>query len=160
MLLRQFLKILSIYLRERESEHRWGREGEAGSSLSREPDIGLDPRTLRSWPEPKAERLNRLSHPGTSIIVFWKRASKSKSTCGAWGGKVGKQEGQRARERANLKQLHAQYRAQMQGSISYHESMTWAEIKSEMLNWLSHLGAPRLFLIPIYFLQWRFSCWL
>ena len=30
------------------------REEEAGSLLSREPDAGLDPRTLRSRPEPKA----------------------------------------------------------------------------------------------------------
>jgi len=29
--------------------------GEAGSPLSREPDDGLDPRTLGSWPEPKAD---------------------------------------------------------------------------------------------------------
>ena len=31
------------------------REREAGSQLSREPDTGLDSRTLRSGPEPKAE---------------------------------------------------------------------------------------------------------
>jgi len=30
-------------------------EGEAGLPPSREPDVGLDPRTLRSWPEPKAD---------------------------------------------------------------------------------------------------------
>jgi len=30
-------------------------EGEAGLPLSREPDVGLDPRILRSWPEPKAD---------------------------------------------------------------------------------------------------------
>ena len=29
-------------------------EGEADALLSREPNAGLDPRTLRSWPEPKA----------------------------------------------------------------------------------------------------------
>ena len=37
---------------------RWREEkgkGEAGSPLSREPDLGLDPRTLGSWPEPKAD---------------------------------------------------------------------------------------------------------
>ena len=31
------------------------REGEAGSSLSGEPDMGHDPRTLRSRPEPKSD---------------------------------------------------------------------------------------------------------
>jgi len=30
-------------------------EGEADSPLSREPYVGLDPRTLRSQPEPKAD---------------------------------------------------------------------------------------------------------
>ena len=42
-----------IYLR-RERESTEG-EGEADSLLSREPDMGLDPRTLRSQPEPKAD---------------------------------------------------------------------------------------------------------
>ena len=43
-----------------------GREGEleADSLLSRKPDVGLPPRTHRSWPEPKA-MLNQPSHPGT-----------------------------------------------------------------------------------------------
>jgi len=40
-----------IYLFDREIEHKWAErqaegEGEAGSPLSREPDAGLDPRTL------------------------------------------------------------------------------------------------------------------
>ena len=30
-------------------------EGEADFPLSREPDAGLDPKTLRSWPEVKAD---------------------------------------------------------------------------------------------------------
>ena len=30
-------------------------EGEAGSPLSREPDVGLDPRIPGSGPEPKAD---------------------------------------------------------------------------------------------------------
>ena len=41
---------------------RWGfwgggaeEEGEADSLLSREPDLGLDPRTLKSPSEPKAD---------------------------------------------------------------------------------------------------------
>ena len=32
-------------------------EGEAISSMNREPNVGLDPRTPRSWPEPKADAL-------------------------------------------------------------------------------------------------------
>ena len=45
-----FLKILFIYLTDRDhkqAERQAEREGEAGSLLSREPDVGLDPRTLR-----------------------------------------------------------------------------------------------------------------
>jgi len=46
--------------RERDSmngagDGRAGGEREAGFPPSREPDAGLDPRTLGSWPEPKAD---------------------------------------------------------------------------------------------------------
>ena len=46
-----------IYLFEIEHEPGGEAEGEgdAGFPLSREPDVGLDPRTLESWPEPKAD---------------------------------------------------------------------------------------------------------
>ena len=49
-----------IYLIERGRKHefRWGgaeREEEADFTLSRDPDAGLDPRTLGSWPEPKTD---------------------------------------------------------------------------------------------------------
>jgi len=53
-----FKKILFIYLTEREHEHKlgeWQTEGEVGSPLGGEPDVGLDPRTLGSWPGPKAD---------------------------------------------------------------------------------------------------------
>ena len=46
-----FLKILFIYSTEitsRQRSRQREREEEAGSPLSREPDAGLDPRTLRS----------------------------------------------------------------------------------------------------------------
>jgi len=49
-----FLKILFIYLTERDTSRGRGK-GEAGFLRGREPDVGLDPRTLRSWPEPKAD---------------------------------------------------------------------------------------------------------
>ena len=47
-----FFKILFIYLTER-AQSGWGEwqaegEGEAGSPLSREPDVGLNPSTLGS----------------------------------------------------------------------------------------------------------------
>ena len=57
-----FFKRLYFYLfvREREREHKQGErqaegEGEAGSPPSREPNMGLNPRTLGSWPGLKAE---------------------------------------------------------------------------------------------------------
>ena len=45
-------------MRDRERAQAGGaaeEEREAGSPLSKEPDAGLDPRTLGSWPEPKAD---------------------------------------------------------------------------------------------------------
>ena len=58
-----FLKnILFVYLTARESMKERERtqgaaegEGEAGSSLSREPNVALNPRTLGSRPEPKVD---------------------------------------------------------------------------------------------------------
>ena len=52
-----FLTILFIYLTERAQEGEQQTEGEveAGSPLSREPNAGLDPRILKSRPEPKAD---------------------------------------------------------------------------------------------------------
>ena len=39
---------------EEEGEEAGGADGDADSRLGREPYPGLDPRTLRSWPELKA----------------------------------------------------------------------------------------------------------
>ena len=50
-------KILFIWERERKSTSCGGEAkewGEAGSQRCREPDVGLNPRTIGSWPEPKA----------------------------------------------------------------------------------------------------------
>ena len=45
-----------IYLRKRERESSQAeRKGEASCLLSQESDMGLDPRTLESWPEPKTD---------------------------------------------------------------------------------------------------------
>ena len=48
-----FLKILFIHSWEREHEQEAEGKREADSPLSREPDVGLDPRTPGSWPDPK-----------------------------------------------------------------------------------------------------------
>ena len=51
---------LNIFEREREREStsrgkgQKERESQAGSVLSTEPDTGLDPMSLESWPEPKS----------------------------------------------------------------------------------------------------------
>ena len=52
-----------LFERERVWESAWayvggvgvGGDGEADSLLSRDPNAGLDPRTLGSWPEPKED---------------------------------------------------------------------------------------------------------
>ena len=47
-----FLKILFIYLRDRDrdskGEYEWGAEGQAGSPQRGEPEAGMDPRTPES----------------------------------------------------------------------------------------------------------------
>ena len=50
---RESSRTSSLKSRQREKEAEG--EEEAGSPLSRDLDVGLDPRTLASWPEPKAE---------------------------------------------------------------------------------------------------------
>ena len=54
-----FLKILFLYLKEGERCMSGGEaaegEEEAVSLPSREPDMGLHPKTPGSWPEPKAD---------------------------------------------------------------------------------------------------------
>ena len=59
---------------QREREHKQGEwqaeaEGEASSPLSREPHVGLDPTTLGSCPEPKADA-QPLCHPGAHSEIF------------------------------------------------------------------------------------------
>ena len=56
-----FKKILFMKDAEREAETQ--AEEEAGSPWSREPNVGLSPRTPGSLPEPKADA-QPLSHPG------------------------------------------------------------------------------------------------
>ena len=55
-----FFKILFIHERHREKQRRRQREKQAPCG---EPDVGLDPRTPGSGPEPKADT-QPLSHPG------------------------------------------------------------------------------------------------
>ena len=63
-----------IYLRERKQERAWAggeaeEEGEANFPLSREPDVGLNPRTPRSWPELKAGTSPTEPSRGSNIIT-------------------------------------------------------------------------------------------
>ena len=84
----------------------------------------------------------------------------------SWGWGV---EGRdRGRERIPNR-LHAQCRAG-RGAPSHNlEIMTWAKIKSQMLNWLSHPGAPWIWhsehKMRVHFFSWaiahvKFSPWL
>ena len=65
-----FKKIFFFYARETESEKQRHRQREK-QAPPREPDVGLDPRTLGSQPEPKADA-QPLSHPGALAYKFSK----------------------------------------------------------------------------------------
>ena len=63
------LKILFIHERHTHTERQRHRQREKQAPC-REPDVGLDPKTLGSWPGLKAVA-QPLSHPGIpSFIVF------------------------------------------------------------------------------------------
>ena len=69
-----FFSFLRFYLCIWERERAWagrGAEGEADSLLSREPDIGLYPRTLGSWPEAKADTWLTEPHRCPGIFIFF-----------------------------------------------------------------------------------------
>ena len=70
-----FNRILFIYLES--DEHKQVGEEEADSLLSREPDVGLDPRTLGSRPEPKADP-QPAGPPGRPLFLVLCWESKSK----------------------------------------------------------------------------------
>lgn len=63
-----FKKNDCIYLRKREGA--WVVEGKAGSPLSAEPDVGLDPRILISWPELKSLTATRAPLFLNTFIFF------------------------------------------------------------------------------------------
>ena len=69
------LKILFIYLRECFCMHEQvegpDRGGEADSWLSREPEVGLNPWTLKSWPELKAEAYTDLTTEPLGHLTNW-----------------------------------------------------------------------------------------
>ena len=65
-----FLKILFIYSRETQRARQRHRQRKK-QALCGEPDAGFNPRTLGSWPEPKADA-EPLSHPGASIFQIWR----------------------------------------------------------------------------------------
>ena len=60
-----FIKILFIYSLETQRKAETQVEEEAGSCG--EPDVGLDPRTPGSCPEPKTDAQS-LSHPGVPCV--------------------------------------------------------------------------------------------
>ena len=60
-----------------------------------------------------------------------------------WGMRQG--EVQRAREKERSR-FHTEHRTSLWAWLHNPEIMTWAEIKSWMLNWLRHPGASSLFL--------------
>ena len=62
-----------IFLEREEHEQGKGEGGEwqAGSLLSREPDTGLNPGTLGSWPEPKGRSLMDWAIQAPLLRIFF-----------------------------------------------------------------------------------------
>ena len=126
-------------------------------TVSVEPDMGLKLTNCEITTSAKIESqiLNRLSHPGTPSIFLCTfaihilsflllRGSES-----AWVDERG-----RGRE-IILSRLYTQHGAR-HGARSHDPGiMTWTEIKSQMLNWLIHPGAP----IHVFsLLKYLFEC--
>lgn len=87
-----FLKIPFIHLRERvhkQEEQQAEGKGEAGSALSGEPDIGLDPRVLGSQPS-RGQMLTQLSHQAPQTCYFHLPATKeeNETRIGVWASAV------------------------------------------------------------------------
>ena len=61
---------LNLFMRDRERERQRPRQ-KAKQAPCRESNVGLDPGTLGSCPEPKADA-QPLSHPGVPIFTFHK----------------------------------------------------------------------------------------
>ena len=56
-----------------EAESEGDRDSQAGSTLSPEPDVELDPTNceILTWAEIKIWMLNQLSHPGAPVIIIF-----------------------------------------------------------------------------------------
>ena len=55
--------------RQRETETQDPKQAPGSKPSAQNPMVGLNPQTMRSWPEPKSV-LNQLSHPGTPEIYY------------------------------------------------------------------------------------------
>ena len=124
---------------ERDHKQRGEVEGEADSPLSREPDVGLNPKKLGSclsW------RLNRMSHPGTLIycfcFFFFKINLFMSERERVWAGGRGKGKG----EKECSSRLATDHGAWCNTQSQDPEIMPFAKTKSQVLNQLSHPGAP------------------
>ena len=109
--------------------------------LSVEPDVGLSLMTLRSWPEPKS-RVPRLTEWATqaplpllnySVKIYLFILERAP----AWVGGGAKEEGENY-----LSRLPAQLGAPHGSWSQDPENVTWAKIKNQLLNQLSHSGTP------------------
>ena len=84
-----FIEFMYWFERQREIERAWAwgwwreAEGEADSPPSREPNVGLHPRTLGSWPEPKAEAYPT-EPPGRPHPIYLKQQNKIPSSVKSW----------------------------------------------------------------------------
>ena len=161
-------------MRESQHEQRGGAEGEgeAGSLLSREPDLGLDPQTLRSWLQIKADRPLTdwaTQEPSPTLFLFLRfylfildKVCVHAHMKWGWGAEG---EGERERERESPADSTLRKEPDVRLHLPTHEFMTWVKTESLTLNLLSHLGTPPLsyfkhililavcllFLITLYF---------
>ena len=66
-----FLRFTYVFERERESTSGKERESQANSTLSTEPDVGLDLTTLTQWPELKPRVWSSTDHATQALFHFY-----------------------------------------------------------------------------------------
>ena len=121
---------------------------------STEPDVGLDLTTVRSWPKPKS-RVRHLTNWATHApqdTSHLKQKKLSLFILRVYASRVGTKKWERERIPSRLWDVSTELNVGLE--LTNHEIMTWAEIKSQRLNQLSHPGTP-----PLTFLFWMMREW-
>ena len=140
-----FFVLMFVFERERASEQRRGRGRGRHRIWSRLQGLSCQHRawhgtqTHDPWDHDlsQSRTLNRLSHPGAPIYSIFQREDRVHA-------QVGYEQSERQRQRilSRLRTARAEPIEDEGLEPKNHEIMTRAEIKSLMLNPLSHPGAP------------------